>query len=319
MLLGTVLSSGLLLTACTTGSITYRFAVGADGTILATSDGGTTWTPQASHTGNDLTSVSFAGTKKGCAVGLASTVVATTDGSTWSKVSNVPKGDWRSVDTYQNIGFDPSPYPANVIGTAVGDNGRIMTTVDGCMHWTKRTSGTTNDLLGVSMLYGSGNGLRAFAVGQHGTILYTSDGTTWSAQTSGTTHDVRGVYSQGSGIAYAVGEHGVLLNTTNAGGTWTAQSSGVTTRLNSVVFNGLTAFAVGEAGVILTTIDGGTTWTAQTSGTTRELRAVSLTGSDIFNVMVVGDHGTLLTTTDGGTTWTSQTSGTTKTLRGGVI
>jgi photosystem II stability/assembly factor-like uncharacterized protein len=316
VLFGTVLASGVLLTACTTGDINVRFAVGQDGTILATTDAGTTWTGQVSHTGNDLNSASFASTTNGCAVGLASTVVRTTNGATWNKVPNVPKGDWRRIDIYQNVAFGPYPYPTNIIGTAVGDNGKIMTTVDGCKHWTKRTSGTTSDLFGVSMKYGTGNGLQAFAVGQHGVILYTADGSIWTSQTSGTPHDLRAVDYAGGSSAYAVGEHGVILVTSNNGTTWAPQTSGVTTRLNSVTFNSGNGYAVGEAGVILHTTDGGTNWNPQTSGTTRELRAVSFSGSD---GMIIGDHGTLLTTTDGGTNWTSQTSGTTKTLRGGVI
>jgi photosystem II stability/assembly factor-like uncharacterized protein len=314
LLLGTVLTSGLLLAGCTTGSSSIQFAVGADGTILASTDSGVTWTPQASHTGNDLNSVSFNGTKNGCAVGLASTVVVTTDGSTWTKVANVPKGNWRSVDTYQNVVISyTGPYPTNIVGTAVGDNGRIMTTADDCKTWTMQVSGTTNDLLGVAARY-NGSGA-AFAVGQHGTILHTTDGTAWTAQTSGTTHDLRGVAIDNLTTAYAVGEHGVILKTTDSGGTWTAQTSGVGTRLDSIVINGSDVYAVGEAGVILKTTDGGTTWTPQSSGTTRELRTVS---SESGVTLVIGDHGTVLTTSNGGTTWTPQTSGTTKTLRGGV-
>ncbi len=44
-------------------------AVGADGTILRTTDGGANWTFQSSGTTNDFKAVSFVGAKTGTAVG----------------------------------------------------------------------------------------------------------------------------------------------------------------------------------------------------------------------------------------------------------
>jgi hypothetical protein len=49
------------------------------------------------------------------------------------------------------------------------------------VNWTRRTSGTSNDLYGVT--YGNGTFV---AVGEGGTILTSPDGVTWTQRTSGT-------------------------------------------------------------------------------------------------------------------------------------
>src|SRR5215831_19484521 len=55
-------------------------AVGGGGTILHTTDGGATWTPQSSGTTFWLHGVSFLDTNTGWAVGDGGTILHTTDG-----------------------------------------------------------------------------------------------------------------------------------------------------------------------------------------------------------------------------------------------
>jgi photosystem II stability/assembly factor-like uncharacterized protein len=57
-------------------------------------------------------------------------------------------------------------------GTAVGEQGTILRTVDGGATWTSQSSGTTNLLLGVSFVDAS----TGTAVGHLGTILRTDTG-----------------------------------------------------------------------------------------------------------------------------------------------
>jgi len=70
---------------------------------------------------------------------------------------------------------------------SVGDSGNIFTSSDG-NSWTKRTSGTSKYLNGVTY----GNGLFV-TVGTDGTILTSSYGTSWTKRTSGTSKYLRGV------------------------------------------------------------------------------------------------------------------------------
>ena len=61
------------------------WAVSGKGTILATRDGGATWTAQKSGTGQHLYGVDFAGPETGWAVGDRGTILATCDGgATWT-------------------------------------------------------------------------------------------------------------------------------------------------------------------------------------------------------------------------------------------
>jgi photosystem II stability/assembly factor-like uncharacterized protein len=55
-------------------------AVGADGTILRTTDGGSTWITQTSGTTNYLIGVSFTDAMTGTAVGADGTILRTTTG-----------------------------------------------------------------------------------------------------------------------------------------------------------------------------------------------------------------------------------------------
>ena len=69
----------------------------------------------------------------------------------------------------------------------VGDNGIILTSSDGT-SWDNRTSGTTNNLYGVT--YGNSTFV---TVGDNGTILTSSDGTSWTNKrtSSGTSEHLR--------------------------------------------------------------------------------------------------------------------------------
>ena len=64
--------------------------------------------------------------------------------------------------------------------TAVGGNGRILTSLDDGVTWTQRYSGTTEYLSAIT--YGNE---RFVAVGAYGTIITSSDSWNWSTVSSG--------------------------------------------------------------------------------------------------------------------------------------
>jgi len=100
----------------------------------------------------------------------------------------------------------------------VGDNGIILTSSDG-ISWTKRTSGTTKNLYGVT--YGNSTFV---TVGDNGTILTSSDGTSWTKRTSGTSEHLYEV-TYGDGLFVTVGGNGDIL-TSSDGTSWTERTSG---------------------------------------------------------------------------------------------
>ena len=178
----------------------------------------------------------------------------------------------------------------------VGDSGKILTS-DAGVTWTSRTSGTGNDLRGVTW-----NGNTFVIVGANGTILTSVNGITWTSRTSGTVFNLLGVATNG-GLFVVVGPSGTIL-TSPDGVTWTSRTSGTAESLLGVAWNGSLFVAVGNNGDINTSSDG-TTWTARTSGVAVVLRGIAWNGS-LF--VVCGDSGTILTSPDG-ITWTSRTSG----------
>lgn len=95
--------------------------VGTFGTVVRTTDGGTTWVTQSSGTTNRLRGVSFTDANAGTAVGDFGTIVRTTDGgTTWVTQSSGTA----------NVLWGVSFADANT-GTAVGKGGTIVRTTGG--------------------------------------------------------------------------------------------------------------------------------------------------------------------------------------------
>jgi photosystem II stability/assembly factor-like uncharacterized protein len=160
----------------------------------------------------------------------------------------------------------------------------------------------------------------AWAVGDAGTVLATTDGETWVRQVSGTTQPLNGVAAVSRSTAWAVGAAGTVLRTDDGGATWRTQASGVGDALVGVAaLSSSVAWAVGAGGTILATTDGGASWRRQASGTSWTLRAVAAVsastawavgGDFAFNPVYRTermDRGVVLGTTDGGATWVAQT------------
>ena len=201
---------------------------------------------------------------------------------------------------------------------AVGEAGIILNTADAGATWQAQASGVKNNLNGVSFV----STTFGCAVGDKGTIVYTTDGSTWnSASSVPTTLKLNGVDVEPveGDFGFAVGVKGTIL-TTDTCSSWTAQTSGTTANLNGVSTcrcDSPDGWAVGDYGHILNTVNGGTTWNPQLSGTGQNLESVWFVNA--FDGWAVGKRGVILNTGDGGTTWTAQTSGTTGELDGVVF
>ncbi len=137
-------------------------AAGDLGTILLSTDGGATWTPQESGTTNSLLAVTFRDRDTGTVVGDGGTILRTTNGgATWT-----PQASGTGLSLFA-VSF------ANTNGgTAVGELGTILHTTNGGTTWLPQISKETVGLSGVSFT-DANNGI---VVGAGGTILLTTDG-----------------------------------------------------------------------------------------------------------------------------------------------
>ena len=73
------------------------------------------------------------------------------------------------------------------------------------------------------------------SVGESGTILTSSDGTSWDNRTSGTSKHLKGV-TYGNGLFVTVGDKGTIL-TSSDGTTWTERTSGTSRYLQGISYS----------------------------------------------------------------------------------
>ena len=231
---------------------THGWAVGEDGTILATTDGGATWSAQSSGTSESLYDVAFTDATHGWAVGEGGTILATSDGgATWSAQSS------GSSTWLHGVAFSDATH-----GWAVGEGGTILATTQRRRHLERAELG---------------HAARGSTASPSPTPLTAGR---WAATAPSSppptaappgARRARGPPSGLAGVAFtdathgwAVGDGGTILATTDGGATWSAQSSGTTVDLGAVAFTDAThGWAVGDGGTILVTANGGATWSAQ--------------------------------------------------------
>lgn len=183
----------------------------------------------------------------------------------------------------------------------LASDGKIFGTADGGQTWSVQYSNSGGSAIwSVFPL----NGQTAWAVGDGGLILKTTNGSTWQTQSSPTSNFLFGVYFRNPDLGWICGDFGVILKTTNGGATWSQKSTPTSNRLYDIYFaSDSDGWAVGRNGAIIRTTNGGESWTSQASGTTSRLYGVHfLTPGNGF---AVGWDGRVLRTTNGGTNWSA--------------
>ncbi|MBI4489367.1 MAG: hypothetical protein HY694_09805 [Deltaproteobacteria bacterium] len=156
------------------------WAVGSNGTILHTTDGGLNWNPQTRKTPDWLSSVAFVDAKTGWAVGDRGTILHTSDGGqTWNPQASGSKNPLHSV-----------AFVDAKTGWAVGEQGTILHTSNSGQTWGPQSSKTAAQLHSVTFV----DAKTGWAVGEQGTIRATNDGgQTWNPQASGSKNPLHSV------------------------------------------------------------------------------------------------------------------------------
>jgi photosystem II stability/assembly factor-like uncharacterized protein len=250
-------------------------AGGTGGTILRSTNGGTSWTNASSPTGNVIFAMDFTSSTSGFAVGGSGLIMSTTDGgSNWNIVSSPTSSALLAVYMV----------PGTQVGYAVGQNGVGIKTIDGGANWfllpnmPVASSYTTVYFRNVD---------QGIASGPDGVVVTNNGGASWA---SPFTAKILAYHFPNTLVGYGVGEGGIMVKSIDAGDSWFALESGINENLFAVHF--LTAsigFAVGEGGTILKTIDGGTTWSKAMSAATDDVNSVHFGSSQ--NGIVVGNSG----------------------------
>ncbi len=136
----------------------------------------------------------------------------------------------------------------------------------------------------------------------------------WYEQNSPTTQNLNVVTFIDANNGFAVGDSGIILQTTNGGEEWLIQTSGTIKKLNGVQFiDSNLGFAVGDTGTVLRTNDGGISWAQEPQGTNFNLKDICFINNTTG--WIVGGFGPeepidtaiVLRTTNGGINWIQQT------------
>jgi len=215
------------LLAVAVGDQNTAWAVGKNGVICKTTDGGSTWTAQT---------------------------YTPTGGGSVSEFIDISAVDTNNVWI---LGY--------VTGTSPASNNIILKSTNGGNTWTQYLDtnlGTSKTLTSIS----AGDANNIWAVGMDGTITHTSDGgSNWTLQSlpGGATTYLYDVEAVNKDVVWTGGDGGNIYKTTNSGTSWTLQNSEVTTTIqqfSAVNENVVWARYIADD-KLLKTIDGGTNWT----------------------------------------------------------
>ena len=303
---GFALSAVVSLIGLATAGAAMR-AVGARGTVLASTDSGATWVSQVVPAGvasEDLLAVDLFDANTGMAVTAAGKVLLQTNGVAWA-VQAPADAAGSALHGVQLL--------SATNGWVVGTGGLILGTANAGGAWVKRTAaGVTETLRAVHFPAPTAG----WAVGDAGRIVRSADaGATWAAQATppgftATLHAIR--FANDALHGWAVGNGAAILSTVDGGVNWVVRTApaGVDATLRGLdVVSTTTAWAVGDAGTVLRTTDAGATWTVVTPSAVvaaADLRAVR--AQSAASARVAGDLSTLATVTIAGGTATWQPS-----------
>lgn len=300
------------------------YAVGSEGTILKTSDGGLNWTDQSTGTDSVLHVIYFPTASTGYAAGDGILLKTTNGGETWVSLLDtvIANGTWYSIDfTDLTEGYVAGSYYnlACILKTYDEGNNWSIIYHDQTPPPPHTLSSYLSSIHFIDPDTGFVAGKRDWDTGTtwgHSGILFKSSnaGTDWDYIVNDLDFDSYSSLSfTDSDTGYVIGSIDLgwtnwadtLVKTTDGGTNWSTtnigsvSSSGATIRFGSIFFTDpYTGFLVGKDGKIFKTEDGGENYFMQNSGTTNRLNSVYFTDSKIG--YIVGDSGKILKTTNGG-------------------
>ena len=276
-------------------SSTEGWAAGDFGCVYHTSDGGATWTEQATapHVNPliEAYQVLFLDDKNGFVVSDDGYLEATQDG-----------GETWTVVTDQGGSFFALAFAGKQHGWVFGNDGVGYRTQDWGQSWDWLSSGSRQPLLACSFVDPS----TGYTVGVSGTVLFTSDGGEhWGRLAAGTTATLRGVFFTDARTGWVVGDSGLILHTADGGHSWVHQTSGTDYDLGALYFaDAQHGWAGGAFRTLLHTEDGGATWLTVPVEAPIDIYAVYF--ADATHGWAVGEsRDQILRTDDGGQTWTT--------------
>ena len=188
------------------------WAVGDNGLILNTSDGGANWSEQ--HSGDNpnivtdvnLSAVHFFDADSGWTVGALGKILFTDDGGASWALQTSGVSDKNFLDVH---------FISSKTGWVVGSDSIFLSTVDGGQSWDPITSlNTSADLTGVHF----DDADHGWVITSNGMIFRTNDGgISWFSQASGTSLALNAIDFADYDNGWVVGDNGTILRTAYSG------------------------------------------------------------------------------------------------------
>ena len=312
-------------------SHTDVWAIGDDGVLVHTTDGGRVW-QRRDLASDSMWKVRFATSTHGVAVGNG--VFTTDDGGQSWRSRNFPHGTiygvfhldpqhlwlteyggvWRSTDggaswlysTRSGGNAHGIHFQDAQRGWIVSIDGTIEQTIDGGQTWSVVYKAPDMSNL-VAVWFA--DDLEGWALGGQ-TVLHTFDGgVSWSPRSfPGTEWAFNATFAPsgsigGGVVCYAVGAGGNVVRSDDGWSSWTiSRAAANQPDLWDVDFLGADhGYAVGDYGVLLETRDGGASWHERQSGSVGHYHRIC--ASDVAHAWVGTDYGQINYTTDGGNVW----------------
>lgn len=284
-------SAGTALFDVSMGDLFSGFAVGSNGSIYRTSDGGAQWQLIA---GGSAPSTALAydvervGTNVWASLSDSTILRSTDDGASWT-----PVNAGLSQVTYVALDFFDAQR-GYAVGRRFGSSPTTAWTQDGGLTWnTTYWPGlyrfTDVDALAPTV---------AVACADNGLWRTTNGGIGWTFLNSAPLSGYYGADFVDAQRGWAVGN--AIVSTVDGGQTWTFLASPSST-LRAVSFaDALHGWAVGDGGVILATVDGGANWSPQNAGAPTLWTVEALSPSVVW---ITGAAGFVARSTDGGASW----------------
>jgi photosystem II stability/assembly factor-like uncharacterized protein len=277
------------------------WAVGSQGNILRTTNGGETWEALPSPTTGALQSIAAVSSSQLWIAGDDGIFASQDGGRTWSRQSSALSATKIVMLNAQT-------------GWCVGSSGRIVATQDGGRTWSQQSSTTINLLRSA----GFASELIGWTVGVDGVYATTDGGRTWSNQIVRTTstqfssigwHDIAVINTT---TAFIAGDDSTIAQTTDGGRTWSRLDVRPQLARNvSVTQLKFLSSAIGYALAdrrLMRTINGGRTWDIVfTFPQTTFLGGMTFLNNSrgwvITNQAFTITETTFWRTTDGGASW----------------
>lgn len=182
-----------------------------------------------------------------------------------------------------------------------GSNGKILRSDDQGRTWQPQPVPVAHTLQDIAAF----DSLRAVAVGNEGLVLVTADGgKSWTdakAPRSAIANKLLRVKTAADGQAWAVGEGGSLLRSSDYGMSWRRQAGDEDKAWNDVAIRGNRILVVGEFGRARLSVDGGGTWRELSMPVDSSLMAAAFRSDR--DAVAVGLGGVVLRSEDGGQSW----------------